>query len=161
MEIRVGKRESKGGGDRRIDWVSEIIVEDFAYWLDGLHHQQFQVGVCFHCHDQTPQHQVFFLQLLGLPLLALHHFLQLGQPLLVVPVALLQFFDMHLEFLHSFDRISLHFLVGLRAFPIPANTIALLAVTPLISIEWTLVEQFGDLIGVKIGLGDFIPQKQI
>ena len=155
------KREKEWGHDRLIDWVSEIIVEDFADWLDGLHHQQLEAGVCFHSRDKAPQHQIFFLQLHGLPLLALHHFLQLGQPFLVVPVALFQFFYLHLEFLHPFDRISLHFLVGLGAFPIPADTIALLAVAPLISIEGTLVEQFGDLIGVEICLGDFVPEQQI
>lgn len=79
----------------------------------------------------------------------------------MVPVALLQLFNLHLEFLHPFDRISLHFLVGLGAFPIPADTITLLAVAPLISIERALVEQFGDLIGVEISLGDIVPEQQI
>lgn len=141
--------------------MSEIIVEDFADWLDGLHHQQLQVGVCFHGHDEAPQHQVLLLQLLGFPLLALHHFLQLGQPSVVIPVALLQLFNLHLEFLNLLDCVPLLFLVGFRTFPISADAIALLTVASLISVVGTLVEQFGDLIGVEIRLGDFVPEEQI
>lgn len=81
--------------------------------------------------------------------------------MLVIPVAFLQLFNLHLQFLNPFDRISLHFLVSLGTFPVPADAIALLAVTPLISVEGTLFEEFGDLIVVKIGLGDFVPEEQV
>lgn len=41
---------------------SKIIVEHFAHWLDGLHHQHLDVGVGLHFLQQSLQHQVLLFQ---------------------------------------------------------------------------------------------------
>lgn len=79
----------------------------------------------------------------------------------MILIALLKFFNLHLEFFNLFDCVSFLLLAGLSTFSISADTMALLAVAPYISVVGTLVEELGDFIGVEISPGDFVPEEQI
>jgi hypothetical protein len=139
----------------------ELIVEDLADWLEGLHHQAFDAGVGFHLQQQASQHQVLLRQLNATLAFPPHRHLQTLDLLLLDSLPLFQFSDALREALDLLQCGAFAILAIFGALPVPAHALALLAGAAFIAVVGALTEQLGELAGVEVGLGDIIAHLQI